>query len=430
METCLQRDGLPGRNQFHFNQAKKGQFDGGLTFFACVMSLVTLCLVTQLGTAGAAAFLIFSGVPALRHPRLAFFSVVENAPLFLIPVLALISIAWSQYPEATLNASLQFILTTAFAVWAGVLIPRRTFIASLMLALTIVNVIGLILDGGASFRGDTPLIGAFGSKNQLAYHALIQLLAALIVLRDRHQALILRLVSAASALLAPVCLIQAQSTGALVFGMPAILICLFLPWLSRLSVMTRAIGVTALLVIALLAIVAVMGFVDDFGAVLDALGKDSTLTGRAYLWQRAHEFINQAPLLGVGYQAFWRVGNPPAEDLWAASFEESGAGFNFHNMYLHIGVDLGYIGMGLLILTMAWVALRLCRAIIISPNLSVTFATALFAYMFTTSFIEAAFLAQFVLPQILLGVIWVYSGVSKPSYSRALHPANRRAMPQ
>ena len=430
METSLQRDELSSRNAFRLHRAKKGQLSPALTWLCCFLSLLMLILIPRLGTAAAAFFILLWIVLAARRPKLAFFSIVENAPIFLIPAFALASIAWSQYPEATLNASLQFIVTTAIAVWAGALIPRRTFVASLLLVLTIINIAGLILDGGASFSGDSPLIGVFDSKNQLAFHALVQLLAALIVIRDRHQAIMMRLVSVVAILLAPVCLIQAQSTGALVFGIPAIFICLFMPLISRLSITTRAIGVAALLLTATVVIIAIMGFVDDFGAVLDALGKDSTLTGRAYLWKRAHEFIEQAPLLGVGYQAFWRIGNPPAEDLWAASFEESGAGFNFHNLYLHFGVDLGYIGMGLVILTMAWLALRLCRAIIINPNLPVTFATAIFAYMFTTSFIEVSFLAQFELAQILFGVIWVYSGISKPAYSSALHPAKRTAMPQ
>lgn len=412
METYFRQDGLSSRDAFRHNQAKKEQLDRAWTFLICFLSLLTLTLTQEQGTVAAAAFVFFSCTLALRRPKQAFFSVVENAPLFLIPALALISTAWSQYPEATFYGSLQFIVTTAIAIWLGTLVPRRTFIASLMLALTVINIIGLIIDGGASFRDDTPLIGEFGSKNQLAYHALMQLMAAIIVIWDRRQALIMRLVSVVSVLLAIVCLIQAQSTGAIVFGTPTILLCLFLPFVSRFSAMTRAIGVIALLATAAVAIIAVMGFVDDFGAVLDAVGKDSTLTGRSYLWQRAHEFINQAPLLGVGYEAFWRVGNPPAEDLWAASLVESGAGFNFHNIYLHIGVDLGYIGMGLVILTMAWLALRLCKAIIICPNLPVVFATATFASIFTTSFIEATFLGQFMIQQILLGVIWVYSDTS------------------
>lgn len=430
METSLRRDGLPGKNALRLKGVKRESAAFDLPWYGCFLSLLMLCSIPRIGPAATALFLLPWSVLALRHMRQAVFSLAENAPLFLIPLLGLISIAWSQYPEFTLNASLQFIVTTMIAVWAGALVPARTFVSSLLAALTIINIAGLILDGGASFQGGEPLTGVFDSKNQLAFHALVQLLAALIVIRDREQPIIVRLVSLVAIALAPVCLIQAQSTGALVFGAPAILICLVLPFAARLSMMTRTVVIAAMLVTIAAGMIAVAGFVDDFGAVLDALGKDSTLTGRSYLWKRAHEFISAAPLLGVGYQAFWRPGNPPAEDLWAASFEESGAGFNFHNIYLHIGVDLGYIGMAFIIITMAWLALRLCRAIILSPDLPITFAMAMFAYMFTTSFIEAGFLVQFSLEQILFCVVWVYSGLRRSSYKRTLHPAKRAVMPQ
>jgi len=430
MERSLRGDALPRENALHLNPVEKGTHVPSLAWLSCFFSLLMLCSVVSIGAAATALFILPWGWLAFRNPKFAVFVIIENSPLFLLPVFALISVAWSQYPEFSLNASIQFILTTVIAIWAGSLVTSRTFISALLTALTIINIAGLILDGGASFRGDGPLIGVFDSKNQLAFHALMQLLAALIVIIDRGQATIMRLIALAAIFLAPVCLIQAQSTGALVFGAPAIVLCLVLPGLSRLPMSARAVIVAVGLVIVVLTVIAIGAFVDDFGAVLDALGKDSTLTGRSYLWQRAREFIGEAPLLGVGYQAFWRIGNPPAEELWAFALEESGAGFNFHNLYLHIAVDLGYIGMGLVILTIFWMAIRLCKALILAPSLPVVYVAALFIYMFTISFIEVAILAQFALAQILFNIIWVYCGGRRFSYNRALHPVKRTAIPQ
>ncbi len=430
MERSLRVDALPRVNALHLDPVGWEAHVPCQAWLSCFFSLLMLCSITRIGAPAAALFILPWGWLAIRNPKLAVFAIIENSPLFLFPLFAFISFAWSQYPEFSLNASIQFILTTVIAIWAGSLVTWRTFISALLTALTIINIAGLILDGGASFRGDGPLIGVFDSKNQLAFHALMQLLAALVVIIDRGQATIMRLIALAAIFLAPVCLIQAQSTGALVFGAPAIVLCLVLPGLSRLPMSARAVIVAVGLVVVVLTVIAIGAFVDDFGAVLDALGKDFTLTGRSYLWQRARDFIEEAPLLGVGYQAFWRIGNPPAEELWAASFEESGAGFNFHNLYLHTAVDLGYIGLGLVILTFLWMAMRLCRAIILAPSLSVVYVTALFVYMFTISFIEVAILAQFQLAQILFCIIWVYSGTRCLSYNSALHPVKRTAMPQ
>ena len=286
MERSLRGDALPRENALHLNPVEKGTYVPSLAWLSCFFSLLMLCSVVSIGAAATALFILPWGWLAFRNPKLAVFVIIENSPLFLLPVFALISVAWSQYPEFSLSASIQFILTTVIAIWAGSLVAPRTFISALLTALTIINIAGLILDGGATFRGDAPLMGAFDSKNQLAFYALMQLLAALTVMIDRGQATIMRLIALAAIFIAAVCLIQAQSTGALVFGAPGIVLCLVLPPLSRLSMPTRAIIVAVGLAIIVTTVIAIGAFVDDFGAVLDALGKDF-YTDRALIFVAA-----------------------------------------------------------------------------------------------------------------------------------------------
>jgi exopolysaccharide production protein ExoQ len=81
--------------------------------------------------------------------------------------------------------------------------------------------------------------------------------------------------------------------------------------------------------------------------VLDASGKDPTLTGRTDLWAIGLADIADHPLFGVGYRAFWVPGYGPAEQLWQMFYEQSGAGFNFHDLYISNAVDLGLIGLGI-----------------------------------------------------------------------------------
>ena len=44
--------------------------------------------------------------------------------------------------------------------------------------------------------------------------------------------------------------------------------------------------------------------------------KNSTLTGRIYLWYRASFYTHERPWLGVGYYAFWQPSNVEAQGLW------------------------------------------------------------------------------------------------------------------
>jgi len=401
-----------------------------VAWFACFVSLLMLGLVARLGGAAAALFLLPWTILVIRAPQLALAKTLENAPLFLLPGLALLSTAWSQYPEASLRASIQFLLTVEIAIIAGSLANPRTFLSAFLSALTAIMIVSLVIDRGASFRGEGALLGVFQSKNQLAFYAVMQLIAALTVVFDKLQPVLMRLIALFALLLAPVCLVAAQSTGAIVFSIPAIAVLIAMMALGKLPVAVRATLIAAALLAIIATIIAVAGFVDDFGVILDLLGKDSTLTGRLYLWQTARYLIEQSPILGVGYQAFWQVGNPPAEELWAASFEESGSGFNFHNLYLNTAVELGLVGVASLLLTFLALAIRLLRSIILKPSPPVYFAAALFIFICSTSFIEVNQLYQFHIGTVLLGVMWIYSG-ARPlyPYGLILTPAKRNALP-
>ncbi|MGO8952370.1 MAG: O-antigen ligase family protein [Rhodomicrobium sp.] len=401
-----------------------------VAWFTCFLSLFMLALIARLGGAAAALFLFPWSILVIRAPQLALAKTIENSPLFLLPGLALLSTAWSQYPEMSLRASIQFLLTVEIAILAGSLTNPRTFVSALFSALTAIMIVSLVIDRGESLRGGPALMGVFQSKNQLAFYTVIQLISAITLVFDKQQPVMMRLIALFSLFVGPVCLVAAQSTGAIVFSIPAIAGLIAFITLGKFPAVTRATAITAALLAIIALIVAVGGFLDDFGAILDLLGKDSTLTGRLYLWQTARDLIGQSPILGVGYQAFWQVGNPPAEELWAASFEESGSGFNFHNLYLNTAVELGFLGLASLLLIFLATAIRLLRSIILIPSPPVYLAAAIFIIIFSTSFIEVNQLYQFHIGTVLFCVVWIYSG-GRPlyPYGRVLTPAKRNALP-
>jgi hypothetical protein len=107
----------------------------------------------------------------------------------------------------------------------------------------------------------------------------------------------------------------------------------------------------------------------NFGAadmVLGAFGKDSTLTGRTYLWQQGIDAAANTPLLGVGYAAYWVQGFS----------EPSGCGTILHprphrlplpqHLYRAL-VETGYVGAVMIVLPLLAI-LRLCIARLLSDG--------------------------------------------------------------
>ncbi len=398
-----------------------------VAWFASFLSL--FMLVWAIGAVSAALFIFPWIVLVIRAPQLALAKTIENAPLFLLPAVALLSTAWSQYPEVSLRTSVEYFLTVEISILAGSLVNPRTFLSALLTALTVIMIIGLAIDGGESFRGGEPLIGLFPSKNQLGFHTVMLLIVALTVVFDKLQSVLARLIALFAFLLVPVCLAGAQSAGAIVFGIPAIIASTGLIAVRHLPVATRITVIAAVIITSIAAIIIFAGFA-DFGVLLEHLGKDSTLTGRVYLWQTARGLIGQSPILGLGYQAVWQVGNPVAEDLWAASFEPSGAGFNFHNLYLNTAVELGFVGLGALLLTFFALGIRLLRSVILRPSPPVCFAVAVYIFLCSNSFVEVTQLYPFYLGTVLLGIMWAYSGAQPLyPYGKILTPVKRNAMP-
>jgi exopolysaccharide production protein ExoQ len=82
-------------------------------------------------------------------------------------------------------------------------------------------------------------------------------------------------------------------------------------------------------------------------SVTSAVGKNSTLSGRAAIWALMKAHIAQQPLIGTGYEAYWTGPfdtSPSYEFIRRLNFYPGEA----HNGYLDIVNDLGYIGLVLL----------------------------------------------------------------------------------
>jgi exopolysaccharide production protein ExoQ len=72
---------------------------------------------------------------------------------------------------------------------------------------------------------------------------------------------------------------------------------------------------------------------------------DSTLTGRTIIWDFANYEIARSPLVGWGYRSFWLVPNSPSLEApgWVKMMP------NAHNGYVDTKLELGYVGLALLV---------------------------------------------------------------------------------
>jgi exopolysaccharide production protein ExoQ len=156
-----------------------------------------------------------------------------------------------------------------------------------------------------------------------------------------------RLGSVGCIVIALYCLKASQSATSVLTTIAVAGLCLALRALELLAPAHRKMLFLVLAVFAVLVVVA-GAYGGGYEMVLGAFGKDATLTGRTYLWQQGIEAAGEAPLVGIGYQAFWVQGLAEAERLWAAFFIATRTGFHFHNTFIAATVETGLIGCLLL----------------------------------------------------------------------------------
>jgi O-antigen ligase len=142
-----------------------------------------------------------------------------------------------------------------------------------------------------------------------------------------------------------------------------------------------------------------LGLGNDFAA---AAGRTS-LSGRPEIW---HIVLSQHtnPLLGAGYESFWM--GPRLERIW-----ESGMGriIEAHNGYLETYLNLGYVGLFLVLVFVAATYRNICRRFTPSSNIA-SLALAIWTAFLFHCCTEADFrcgLMWFVFVMAAVAVSWV-----------------------
>jgi exopolysaccharide production protein ExoQ len=337
----------------------------------------------------------------LYQPFQAFLSIIHNWVLLLLPLLALVSVLWSDYPNATLRIGLEYLATTLIGIWAACSIKPSITISALMSSLILAIFCSV-------FMSPHDNVGIFGSKNYYALCISLLMLTAITVALDKSQPRAFRLIGFVAFALSPPELLFAQSVGALVDTCATLAMFFALRTASQLQPRVRSL---ALLIIFVFGTALFLLGVSSINSsdVLGLVGKDATLTGRTQIWQHGFDSIASHPIAGVGYGAFWQVGNWSAEQIWRFMQIPGKSGFHFHDVYLQIAVDLGAIGLSVFITTLIVLIFR-AVGVICSPSLKGEqwFAINMLIFFILRSPIEVDLFFPFNIPSVVICFVWVY----------------------
>jgi exopolysaccharide production protein ExoQ len=377
-----------------------------LDWLICFTSLSMLLLsYSTLFPGGAQIVLMLFMAPwvivLLRQPYHAFLSIVRNWLLVLLPLFALFSIFWSDYPSATLRLGLEYLATTLIGIWAACCIKPRIAISALMSALSLGVFLSVFIAANQNF-------GVFGSKNYFALCISLLMLTAITVALDTSQPRVFRLMGFLAFALCPPELVFAQSVGALVDTCATLAMFFALRAACRLHPRIRSLALLIIFLFGTSVLLLGVSFINS-SDVLGFVGKDATLTGRTLIWQHAFDSIANHPIAGLGYAAFWQVGSWSAEQIWLFMQIPGKTGFHFHDMYLQIAVDLGVIGLSVFIATLIVLMLRTVAVICSpSPNAEQWFAINMLVFFLLRSPLEVDLFFAFNIPSVLICFVWVY----------------------
>ncbi|PLP60172.1 exopolysaccharide biosynthesis protein [Mesorhizobium loti] len=319
-------------------------------------------------------------------------------------VLACVSMFWSAAPGVTARAGVQLLSHVVCALIAARTVSVRTLNIGALGGILMVVLFSIAfgqynldpIDGTYSF------VGAFSSKNQLGLFSSLGIYFAFTAIAIQHERGLWRLLAAFCGLLCAYTLLASQSATSVlaIAATLAMLVCLKLAMLFSPS--ARKGGLVAGMTLGLLLIFVALNL-GAADAVLGAFGKDSTLTGRTYLWQQGWEAAMQSPWFGAGYQGYWVQGFSEAERLWQEFYIGSRSGFHFHNTYIEVLVELGFAGILAIAVLMVRVPFGLLLRLIDARRDPASFTLLGIAVMFLIrSFVEVDVINPYVVGSFLV----------------------------
>ncbi|WP_426623258.1 O-antigen ligase family protein [Leifsonia sp. McL0607] len=299
--------------------------------------------------------------------------------LVLFLALAIVSLAWSAYPDATALGVLIQLATTAAAVFLALCLTWRALLTALGNAFRWILGLSLLFElivavfvrhpilpltpaqpvpaghipapfywsRDLLFRGGQ-IQGIVGNSNLLAMIALLALVVFGVQLADRT---IRRGTGITWLVVSAVTFALTRSSTVIVATVFTAVVLGFALWTRRVGPERRR---PVYLTAAALAIVVVVTVVLFSSRIPVLLGKSEDLTGRLTIWDSVIHLAQERPAFGWGWVSYWAPWVEPFKNL----AERGGVVYlQAHNAWLDVWLQLGIVGLvifALLVVSTLW----------------------------------------------------------------------------
>jgi exopolysaccharide production protein ExoQ len=312
-----------------------------------LFQLITLALYCS-----AALILVLKGVPHWFSRLL-----IASWPILALTGMAFLSTVWSDAPATTFRRAAALVLTTGFAFYVVATFDMHSFTRILAAAFVLFFVVAI---GSAAIPGlgITPAgihegawRGLTGQKNEFGRTCGLALTYFMVVATVAGPGMRKGLILAAS--MAVILLLLSTSKTpitATVVGFGGTLINLVLLH-GRVGRLRLAGEVRLVLFLAIATIIPLVVFW-LVPAIVEAMGRDLTFSGRTELWKWAIGIGADTPWFGSGYRGFWNDGNTQyffEYFAWGRTLDgelsDSYTGpTHSHSGYVDLWLELGWVG--------------------------------------------------------------------------------------
>ena len=274
----------------------------------------------------------------------------RNRAIIAYVCFIVISAAWSMHPDLTLRRGLGCILTILVAAYLAVRFDEKDKMKLFSFVFAIAAIVSLFaMMAGQSQQSDETAVYAKNTLGRIMSFAIFVELYLLALGNGRPiwrfglLGIYLTLLIISHSVTGWICaMIFLAGTAIYIVGKR-----------DKLA------GLIALITFAWLLLFLQLGLWYNADPLLAVVGKNSTLTGRTDIWLATLDLIKQKPLLGWGYMATWVPTDPETAAVWE---EFRWAVPNAHSAYLDVALQLGLVGLGLLltIIAVVWHRARAC----------------------------------------------------------------------
>ncbi len=320
----------------------------------------------------------------------------------------IMSSVWSDHLGHSLYSSIQYLSMIICSIIIARRLSFHDFLKGISLGVFLVLICTFFVKGMTS-------ADLFGSKNQFGFFAEIGILVSIFILFSLTHSILQKLIFAGFPfIISMICLGLSHSASSVISTVAVLATCGVGVFIGKTSKPTRPVFLSLILLGVIIIGFSLYAFnINPQAEILAFFGKDSTLTGRTDLWKYGLNYAAQNPVLGNGYSAFWVEGRPAAEALWEEFYIDSKMGFHFHNLFIQTLVDMGAIGLMILLAAIATFSLKSIGALIRDGAALHTIFPLALAFMFITrSFVEVDILNAFGIGPLLFFSMYprIYNG--------------------